>query len=167
MKHLICLLLPALFFFNKAFAQNVRVYGYVQKTTRGTVPSKDFEENGAAKKIDNSSSEGYQLYFSTTSKNRLYPIEGWIKGERVGMKAELVASPVVVVNEKEEKITVVPKTAGKVFLLTGTELIAAKKFAKAETLAKNNEFVFVYRLNGKTNYAVVKKLQSLPTTHLQ
>lgn len=167
MKPIFFLLTFVFFYLSNASAQSVRLYGYVQKTTPGIAAARDIDENGNTQKIDNASTEGYHIYFSTPSRNRLYPIEGWIKGKRVGLKAEVVTSPVTATDEQGEEKTLVAKTSDKVYLLSGTELMADKSLAHAEKLSKINELVVVYKLNGKIQYAVLKKLQSLPTAHLE
>jgi len=162
-----------LFFSAAFFAQAqkaVKLYGYTQRTTPG-MAAKQKDDNGRVKKTDNNL-YSYFIYLSNASGSRIYPAEMWIRGERLGVKAEAVAhTPVEIVKDNvmanSKKITLVPKTTAKVLQLTGTPEIPGKNFAKAKNLATSNELVVVYKLNGQFYYATLKEFTDLNSAALQ
>lgn len=172
MKYLIILLIVFLGIAGFAQAQNgVKLYGYIQSVTQG-VAGKQLDENGKAVKKTPSKLYNYFMYLSSASKNRMYPVEIWIKGERLGVKAEAVSTtPVTTVVDdgsmNAKTIVLVPQTTSKVWLLTGTKGPLLKEFPKAKTLAETNELVLVYRLNGKFGYATLKEFQQLSDGAMQ
>ena len=147
-----------------AHAQNgVKLYGYFQSVSPGII-SKEQSNN---EKLFN-----YFMYLSSSNKSRLYPVEAWIKGKRVGLTYELTKTPVIKfkdegVVQNPEKIILVPSTTSKVYQLTGTSIVDGKNFSKAKTLSSSNELVVVYKLNGKFYYATLKKLSELEAANMQ
>ena len=156
------------------FAQaqsSVKLYGYVQSVTPG-MAGKQLDENGKAVKKSPAKLYNYFMYLSSASKNRMYPVEIWIKGERLGVRAEAVSTtPVTTVVDdgsmKAKTIVLVPETTAKVWLLTGTREPLLKEFPKAKTLANTNELVLIYKLNGKFGYATLKAFQQLSAAAMQ
>ena len=150
-------------------AQEVKLYGYVQKVTPGVSAAVELDENGARKKLSGKVMENYLMYLAGPSRSRVYLVEGWIKGEKVGLKGTPVKSPVKVTafSETGEAVDVVPKTAATVWQLTGTTAFAGKTFEKAKGLAQTNDLVVVYKLNGRFRYATLKSFTPLETVHLQ
>jgi hypothetical protein len=172
MRYTIILLIAFLGIASFAQAQSgVKLYGYVQSVTQG-VAGKQLDENGKVVKKTPAKLHNYFMYLTSTSKNRMYPVEIWIKGERLGVKAEAVSTtPVTTVVDdgsmNAKTIVLVPETTSKVWLLTGTREPLLKKFPKAKTLAEKNELVVVYRLNGKFGYATLKEFQQLSSGAMQ
>jgi hypothetical protein len=172
MKHRMVLLI--LFFGITLFAEaqsTVKLYGYTQRSTPG-IAGRERDENGQIKKPANNNLYSYFIYLTGPSKSRMYPAELWIRGERLGVKAETVLqTPVEITKDNvtttSEKVTLVPKTTAKVLQLTGTRETPGKKFIKAKNLATTNELVVVYKLNGKFYYATLKKFTSLNSVALQ
>lgn len=150
-----------------SFAQKVKLHGYVQKSTPGIKAARDFDENGNAKAKTEPSKGSYYVYITAPPNTRLYLVEGWLKGERIGLKAEPVDGPAKITNDNGEERVLVPKTNAQVWQLTGTKEVSGKNFPKAKTLAKTAELVVVYKLNGKFGYATLKQLSKLETNHLQ
>lgn len=152
-----------------ATAQNVKLYGYVQKVTPGASATVELDENGGRRKLTGKAMENYFMYLSGPSKSRVYLVEGWIKGERMGLKGNIVKTPVTVTASPEtgESVEVVPKSTETVWQLTGTTATAGKTFEKARQLAQSNEMVVVYRLNGQFRYATLKSFIPLETAHMQ
>jgi hypothetical protein len=153
----------------KATAQNVKLYGYVQKVTPGISATVELDENGNRVKRSGASMENYFMYLAGPANSRVYLVEGWIKGERVGLKGTTVKTPVQITASSEtgKVVEVVPKSTAMVWQLTGTTAPAGKTFEKAKRLAQTNEMVVVYRLNGQFRYATLKNLTPLETAHLQ
>jgi hypothetical protein len=172
MKYSISLLI--IFMAITGFAQaqkGVKLFGYIQPVSKG-IAAKERDENGNVIKNTNTKLHNYFVYLSSTSKSRIYPAEIWIKGERLGVKAETVSKTPVVLTKDDgtmnpSESTLVPKTKGKVLRLTGTTQAPFKEFAKAKTLAAENELVVVYKLAGKFYYATQKSLTELGSAVLQ
>lgn len=150
-------------------AQNVKLYGYVQKVTPGASAAVELDENGARRKITGKTLENYFMYLAGPSNSRVYLVEGWVKGERIGLKGNIVKTPVTITASPEtgESVEVVPKSTETVWQLSGTTATAGKTFEKAKQLAQSNEMVVVYRLNGQFRYATLKSFTQLETAHLQ
>lgn len=172
MRCIVILLIAFLGITGFAQAQNgVKLYGYAQSVTQG-MAGKQLDENGKVVKKTPAKLRNYFMYLSSASKNRMYPVEIWIKGERLGVKAEAVSTtPVTTVVDdgsmNAKTIVLVPQTTSKVWLLTGTKGPLLKEFPKAKTLAETNELVLVYRLNGKFGYATLKEFQQLSDGAMQ
>ncbi len=152
-----------------ASAQNVKLYGYVQKVTPGVSATVELDENGARRKVAGKAMESYFMYLAGPSASRVYLVEGWIRGERVGLKGNTVKTPVTVTASPEtgEPVELVPKSTATVWQLSGTTATSGKSFEKAKGLARTNELVVVYRLNGRFGYATLKSFTPLETAHMQ
>ncbi len=152
---LFCCLFPALAGFGQRH-EGTRVYGYVQPVSRGM----------AGRHENPSSMVNYYIYLSSTAKTRIYPVEIWIKGERLGVQAEAVHRTPVTLTKDEAvagsgEIILVPQTTAKVWRLTGTTEPAQKNFSRAKHMAKTHELVVVYKTGGRFYYAALEKFSEL------
>lgn len=150
--------------------KGVRLYGYVQAVTKG-MAGKERDEKGNVKKSP-SKLYTYHLYLTSQSKNRIYPAEIWIKGERLGVKYETVSQTPVTISKDDalpnaEQIVLVPKTKALVLRLTGSRETPEKNFNKAKDLAAYNELVVVYKSGGVFYYAALNKFSELGRGVLQ
>lgn len=172
MKYTIAFFIAILGLSNLANAQkSIRLYGYEQAVTKG-MAGRERDENGKIITKAPAQLYNYFMYITSTNKNRIYPAELWIKGQKLGVKAEAVnTTPVTMLQDdgttNAAKIVLVPKTTAKVFHLTGTTTPSPKEFGKAKKLAEANELVVVYKLNGKFQYATLKKFAALSSAALQ
>jgi hypothetical protein len=97
-------------------------------------------------------------------------MEGWLKGERVGLRSKVIATPVTLPSSlpADEPAELVPKKQGTVLQLT-TEIATAstKASQRGKVLSAANDVVVVYRMNGKIGYATLKSLKELPASYRQ
>lgn len=151
----------------KAGAQPVKLYAYVQKVTPGIAANKDFNEDGTTKPVKTEPLVNYFLYLTVPAKSKIEPLEAWIKGKRVGLKTEMVSTPVRLEKAAGGSDSILPKKSERIMRLTGTEASAKTLSAKGASLAKDAEAVVVYKQNGKLYIVSQKKLVDVKGEHLQ
>ncbi len=152
-----------------ARAQAVKLFGYVQKVVAGNTAGRELREDGTQSRSVGQPGEDYFLYLAAPAHTRVYFVEGWLKGQRIGLRAQAVASPVVMdgLLPAQESTELVPKQPGTVWRLTTTAASAAKTAAKSRALSTSNDVVVVYRMKGKLGYATLAKLADLPAAYRQ
>ena len=143
--------------------KGITLYGYVQSGTKG-IAGKESDKKGVKKSP--SKIYTYHMYLASNSRNRIYPAEIWIKGERLGVKYETVSQTPVTISKDDAlpnsgQIVLVPKTTALVLHLTGSRDMPEKKFNRAKDIAANNELVVVYKSGGNYHYAALKKFSEL------
>lgn len=144
----------------------VKLYGYKQSVSTGMV-NKVISEGG--QEVPTAQKPRYNYMFYVVSTGRVYPSEMWIKGEAYSVRAEVISKTPVMHqgNPSSTNITLVPKTTQKVLMLTPAPAIAYKQHAIGKKLAATNEFVLVYKQNGKFFYNTISKLKQLDTAAMQ
>jgi hypothetical protein len=170
MKSTLFLLIILLAAIISARAQTVTLYGYVQKVVPGNTAARELSEDGSQKKVTTEAGQDYFLYLAGPAKSRIYLMEGWLKGERVGLRSKAIATPVTFPSSLpvDEPAELVPKKQGTVWQLT-TEVATAstKASQRGKVLSAANDVVVVYRMNGKIGYATLKSLKELPASYRQ
>ena len=171
MKHIITAVLSILSM--GAFAQSTKLFGYKQTVSAGIDAGREISEDGTMTKAQPKRMVNYFMYFTTTSKARLYPVALFIDGVRYDVQAVAVKQTPVVEQRQlmpgQKAQVLVPKTTAMVYQLTSSHATAAsaKTTATAKTTAQNNALVFVYRQGGKTYTRSLKTLTQLTPDAMQ
>ena len=172
----ILLLTAILFIISSGNAQtrnDVKTYGYIQPVGRGVSPSMDIDEAGSVKSTGLKPGSNYFIYIAGPATMRIYPIEMWLKGEKFSAKPTAVNNTPVLMADPSlpdgpNRITLVPKTSKKIFMLTpGNANVTGKSLAIAKSKARTNELVVVYKMNGKLYYSALEKLNILERASMQ
>jgi hypothetical protein len=144
-----------LLFFNLAcIAQKsgIQLYAYEQKVIPGIAPA--HEEAEARNKVQ------YYIYITTPQTKTVYPVSLWIKGIQFGIKIKEAATPVESLTLNDSAMVLVPGTGQRAYRLFPVETIPAKGPGQT-ALAKQNDVVLVYKMNGKYHFLAKKKLVQL------
>jgi hypothetical protein len=146
---------------------NIKLYGYKQSVSRGKAP--ELDENTKTR-VSQGSGTNYFLY--TVSASRIYPVEAWVEGHHYSLMVETVAETPVEYGDENNigspKKVLVPKTTEKVLRLTLLPPVEGKSTGKqAKPLATSNDFVLVYKMNGKFYYSTLKSLSSVENAAMQ
>ncbi|HJW18009.1 MAG TPA: hypothetical protein VJ499_12845 [Flavisolibacter sp.] len=175
MKYFLILMVLTVLFSAKLFAQSrsdVKLYAYARAVTGGVMPKISTQENGSQTMIKPKTKYSYLFYLEGPKKLRIYPVELWVKGERLGVKSTAVNSTPVEISIGElpqyaKTTTLVPKTNNKVIKLDPAIAVNGKNFPKAKAKAETNEVVLVYKYGGKFYYAVQDKIKLIDPIVLQ
>ncbi len=169
MKNLISLtlLLSISLFVCAQIKGTVKLYGYKQTVSRGKAPEMD--ENTKTR-VSEGAGKNYYLYAVSTSK--IVPVEAWVEGQHYGLMVNTIKETPVEYGDENNigspKKALVPKTTQKVVQLTLIPPVEGKATGKnAKPFSKTNEFVLVYKLNGKFYYSYLKTLTSLGSVAAQ
>jgi hypothetical protein len=140
---------------------SARLYGYKQYVSGGKGPE---VKEGSTTKVSGGAGKNYFLY--TVSSSRIYPSEIWIEGVRYGVNSKSITKTPVEISESGNigapAKQLVPATKDKVVQLIPNPGSTAKSSGtKAGSLAKTNELVVVYKLNGKFYYNTLETLSDL------
>lgn len=157
----LCALLCLGLFASSQTKGNVKLYGYRQAVSQGKAP--EIDENTKTR-ISEGAGKNYYLYALSSSK--IVPVEAWIEGRHYGLTAKIITNTPVEYGDENNigspKKVLVPKTTQKVFQLTIMPPVEGKSTGKnAKPLSKANEFVLVYKQNGKFYYTYLKSLAVL------
>ncbi len=148
----------------------VKLYGYKQAVLPGKHSVYETDEMGKQLAQRSRARLNYFIYLSHPDGVDITPMGMWINGIPFGLRAEKVNSPVEMNDDNPfttVKTLLVPKTTDNVWLLTPIEQIAGKPKLQKQTLAKTNQLVVVYELNGKLHYHTLKEMDPLPTAVMQ
>ncbi|HUR66553.1 MAG TPA: hypothetical protein VMZ03_09390 [Chitinophagaceae bacterium] len=148
-----------------ALAQpSLKLYGYSQVTTPGTIRV-DIPEEGGEKTKAPLFFTNYYIFISTSSSTTIQPKEIWIDGKwRKTANQETVITPFF--SAGPERKILVPFTKLKVTRLhTWDTPGTIKPSATLKKLMKNNELIVSYLWKRKTYYATLKKLTVLEKIH--
>ncbi|MFN2439942.1 MAG: hypothetical protein ABR503_12135 [Chitinophagaceae bacterium] len=174
MKYLLLFSFVFIFSFVKAQTRtDVKIYGYIQPVSSGVSPPVAIDEEGNVSSRGIKRGSNYFIYLTGPASVRIYPIEMWVNGEPYSAKPETInKTPIEKADpsfpDGPKKITLVPKTTKKVMMLVpGTASFTNKSLANAKSLAKTNELVVVYKMNGKLYYSLLKKLQTIERADMQ
>jgi hypothetical protein len=169
-RNLFALLLVLNVFLTQAQSSGATLYGFRQRSTGGAQRTGSIDENGKTVTIKPTEVFQYNIYVSTKSKTRIYPVQLWINGEAFSVKGEpFNNNPVVPANgdaPASRLKPLIPETAGKVWKLKPLPLVADKSGGRAKALAINNDVVVLYKMGGKLRYAVLKKFTELDPVSL-
>lgn len=145
----------------------IKIYGYKQPVVGG-VAQRTISENGKSNEAAVKPRFNYRIY--TASSSNITPVELWINGKAFSVSQSLVESPVIYTSTNNPanpvSVILVPKTNKKVLQL-GLEEPKRSASAKAKTWAKTNELVLIYKVNGRTFYQVMKRLEVMEIAFLQ
>ena len=159
MKNKILLLIFMALGINGFCQTGVKVYGFIQDVLPGTIP-KGTDENGNQIQARKSTTV-YRIFLTGIGKNRIYPVEVWIKGKQFTASYETINNTPIEARSDNKTVVMVPKTSGQVVQITPINKSDGKKFPNAKVKAASNELVVVYKLNGKFYSATLKKLTRL------
>ena len=144
-----------------------QLYGYYQAVSRGRAP-----EINAETGLRTSQGQGrnYRLY--AVSPALIYPAEIWVEGVRMGVTIKTITQTPVEYSDDADlgaaKKVLVPQTTQQVRQLILTPAVEGKNYGKkAESLAKSNDLVLVYKQGGKFYYTTLKSLSALNSTAAQ
>jgi hypothetical protein len=145
----------------------VKLYGYYQPVSAGKAPEMNPETG-----LRTSAGQGKNYFLYAVSSSRVYPVEIWIEGYRMGVTIKTITTTPVMhgddANIGSPKQELVPQTSQRVTQLVLTQATAEKKPGnRAKTLAQTNEVVLVYKQDGRFQYSVLPKLTRLGSTAAQ
>jgi hypothetical protein len=152
------LVFSVLFFNLSCIAQKNRMllYAYEQKVTPGIAPAQkeDEERNGFQ----------YYIYLTTPQSKTVNPVALWIKGVQFGVKVKDASTPIESTSPDDSAMILVPKTEQRTYRLFPVKNIPAKG-PDSTSLARLNEVVLVYKMNGKFHFLAKEKLVLLKTVN--
>lgn len=144
---------------------SIKVFGFEQESSPGTVAANVKDENGnPIKRV--ATQKNYFIYLSFSQKYRITPHEVFLNGEVFPVEGSAIeTTPIKDVNNnipnKPEQITLVPKTTNKVIKLKIASPAQVEKTSKLQKLTKKNDLVVSYTWKKKNYFAVLKKLKKL------
>lgn len=145
----------------------VKLYGYQQTVSRGKAPEMD--ENTKTR-VSEGAGKNYYLY--AVSPSKIIPVEAWVEGHHYGLMVNTITETPVEYGDENNigspKKLLVPKTTEKVVQLTLIPPVEGKATGKnAKPFSRTNDFVLVYKLNGKFYYNYLKTLTPLGSVAAQ
>jgi hypothetical protein len=160
-----CLLIWFLLMSTVAFTQpSLKLYGYSQTTTPGTIRVDVPEEGGGTTKAPLFFTH-YYVFLSMSQSTSIQVKEIWVDGKwrKIGNQ-ETVTTPFF--SGGPERKLLVAATKLKVKQLNvGDTLDTIKPSSTLKKLMKNNELIVAYTWKGKKYYLALKKLTVLPKIH--
>jgi len=152
-------------------SKNIKVYGYKQAVSAGKPSTYETDESGKRVGQANRRRVNYYIYMSHPAGMPVRPVEVWINGEVFDLQNEVVNSPVEKALDsspfEKEKVVLVPKTPGKVWMLTPITKTDSLFKLKNVQVAKKNEVVVVYLHNNRLFTKELKVLNVLRTEVMQ
>ena len=144
---------------------SIKVFGYEQESSRGTVAANVKDEKGNPLKKA-ATQKNYFIYLSLKQKYIVTPLQVFIDGKAFPADANIIeTTPVEYINNNipshPEKTTLVPKTGDKVIQLKIADTVHVKKPPALQKLTNKNEVVVSYTWKQKKYFAVLKKLKKL------
>jgi hypothetical protein len=144
---------------------SIKVFGYEQESSRGTVAANVKDEKGNPLKKA-ATQKNYFIYLSLKQKYIVTPLQVFIDGKAFPADANIIeTTPVEYINNNilshPEKTTLVPKTDDKVIQLKIADTVQVKKTSTLQKLTNKNEVVVSYAWKQKKYFAVLKKLKKL------
>ena len=144
---------------------SIKVFGYEQESSRGTVSANVKDEKGNPLKKA-ATQKNYFIYLSLKQKYIVTPLQVFIDGKAFSADANIIeTTPVEYINNNmrshPEKITLVPKTDDKIIQLKIADTVLVKKTSALQKLTNKNEVVVSYTWKQKKYFAVLKKLKKL------
>ena len=144
---------------------SVKVFGFEQESSPGTVATNVKDENGKPiKKV--ATQKNYFIYLSFNQKNHIVPHYVFLHGKAFPVENSAIeTTPIQHVNNnipnKPEQITLVPKTTNKVIKVKIASPINVEKTSSLQKLTNKNDLVVSYTWKKKKYFAVLKKLKKL------
>lgn len=153
-----------LIFFIAASAQEkgkVKLYGYYQPVSAGKAPEMNPQTG-----LRTSDGQGKNYFLYAVSSSRIYPVEIWVEGTRMGVTIRTITTTPVMygddANIGSPKQELVPQTSQQVTQLVLAPAVEGKNAGnRAGALAQAHEVVLVYKQDGKFQYSVLPKLTAL------
>ena len=144
---------------------SIKVFGFEQESSRGTVAANVKDENGNPIKKA-ARQKNYFIYLSLKQKYNVTPLQVLIHGEAFSVEADMAEiTPIEHFNNnipgQPEKTTLVPATTNKVIELKMIGPLQVKKTLALQKLTKKNDVVISYSWKKKVYYAVLKRLKKL------
>ncbi len=144
---------------------SVKVFGFEQENSPGTVAANVKDENGKPTKKA-ATQKRYFIYLTVKQKHRLIPSQVFINGEAFSVESNMMEkTPIQHVNNnipgRIEQTTLVPKTNNKVIELKITDPVQVEKTSTVRKLIRKNDVVVSYTWKDKRYFAVLKKLKRL------
>jgi hypothetical protein len=154
----------------QAQSSGEKLYGFQQRVIPGAQQAGDYDKDGHFIKKEAPEVFKYLIYMTTSSKQKIYPVQLWINGKAFSIKMDSVQTPVVQhdsnLPNSEGKVLVL-KTTGVVLQLIPVPLVADKGNTTLKQLSTKNAVVFYYKKAGKGYHGVLKKLSELSPQSLQ
>lgn len=145
---------------------DARLLGFKQWVSKGKAP-----EITEQTQTRTSEGAGRNYFLYAASPFKIVPVEAWIEGEPYRLMVTPVETPVEFTDERiygAPKTVLVPKSTDRVVRLSLIPPVGRKsRDQEAASLAKSNEFVLVYKTDGKFYYATLEKLKLLESTAAQ
>jgi hypothetical protein len=144
---------------------SIKVFGFEQESTPGTVAANVKDENGKPiKKV--ATQKNYLIYLSLAPNHAVNAQHVFINGEAFPVESSTTeTTPVQHVDnnipDKPEYSTLVPRTSNKVIRLIITNPTQVEKTASIQKLTTKNDVVVSYTWKEKKYFAVLKKLKKL------
>jgi hypothetical protein len=143
---------------------SAKLYGFKEGVTAGRSPGRAIDESGKEKTAGIRTSYNYFIYL--VSAAQAAPTEIWIGGKPYAVTTKKIdKTPVERKNyilPGHPKTTVlVPRTKQKVLTLLPAPATHSKLSEKARALARTNELVVVYTINGRSYYSCLSSLTEL------
>lgn len=146
----------------------IKIYAYKQASVPGV--NRQIAEEGKSP-IEQSSSQKFTYHLFAVSPETAYPVTVWIDGQEFSAKGYRErTTPVEMKVQDGEKVqtkVLVPVSQLQVLRITPMPLIAGKSMPAAKKAADENEFVLVYKKDGKFYYNFINKIELLPPVVLQ
>jgi len=144
---------------------SIKVFGFEQESSRGTMAANVKDENGNPLK-KSATQKNYFSYLSLKQKYIITPLQIFIDGKTFPTEANIIeTTPIEYINNNvpshPERTTLVPKTNGKVIQLKITDTDEVKKPPALQKLTNKNEVVVSYMWKQKKYFAILKKLKKL------
>ena len=144
---------------------SIKVFGYEQESSRGTVAANVKDEKGNPLKKA-ATQKNYFIYLSLKQKYIVTPLQVFIDGKAFPTEANIIKTTSVEYIDNNilshpEKITLVPKTDDKIIQLKIADTVLVKKTSALQKLTNKNEVVVSYTWKQKKYFAVLKKLKKL------
>lgn len=144
-----------------------KLFGYYQPVSAGKAPEINPETG-----LRTSGGQGKNYFLYAVSSSRIYPVEIWIEGARLGVTIKTITTTPVLhgddANIGSPKQELVPQTSQRVTQLILTPAAAEKNLGdRARLLAQTNEVVLVYKQDGRFQYSILPKLTRLNSAAAQ
>lgn len=141
-----------------------KLYAYRQAVAPG-VSKGTIDING--EEVGNGGEARQNQWLYLRAGTTVYPSLIYIDGATYSARAKRIAATPVTVSTATGKKELVPRTSQRTWQLTPAPAIEGKSMAKAESLAKENAVVVVYKQAGKFYYVAMKNWKELEDAQMQ
>lgn len=149
----------------------VKLYGYNQPVLGGVPPASETDEEGKKNEAKTTAGRNLFIYLSYPQTLDVRLVEIWMKGHLYNAEQVTVKSPVKIFyyngQYATDSTTLVPYTTDTVIQLVLRDQISIKTPLIKKPLTNANDLIIAYRLNGKINTQILKKIKGLRSAAMQ